>query len=110
MCTFSNIENIGSKTSIRLVSHASLSVCSSLFTLYVFCIDISLYLIEHMGSKVRKCTFGHGLPGKIQIRIFTGCIFGSQGCKVYSCRQQRLIRLHGYADRFESLLNAYVRR
>ena len=44
------------------------------------------------------------------IRIFTERILDSQGCKVSSCGQKTLIRLHGCAGCFESSFGAHVRR
>ena len=48
-----------------------------------------------LSQNIRKCTLGHVHPAKIQIslcirsliRIFTGHILGSQGCKVSSCKE-----------------------
>ena len=66
-----------------------------------------------------KNTFGHVCLVKIKIslhldsltRIFPGCILDSQRYKVSSCGQQRLVRLHGWAGWFKSLLVvAHVRR
>ena len=44
------------------------------------------------------------------IRIFTGRILDNQGCKVSSCGKRSLIKVRVYADWFESLLAAHVRR
>ena len=71
-----------------------------------------------MSSSVRKHTFGHVRPAKIQTslhipavnRIFTGNILDSQGCKISSYRQWRLIRLCRCASWFESSLGTHVRR
>ena len=43
------------------------------------------------------------------IRIFTGCILGSQGCKVYLYAQHRLIRMRGCGAWLESSLGAHVK-
>ena len=46
-----------------------------------------------MSSNIRKCTFGHVRPTKIQaslIRLFTGQSLDSQWCSVSSGAQQRL--------------------
>ena len=43
-------------------------------------------------------------------RIFTGRFLDSQGCKVSSCGQLRLMRLRGCAGLFKSSLGAHVRR
>ena len=69
-----------------------------------------------MSSNVRKCTFWHA-PSKdsdqpvhscILIRIFTGHILDSQGCKVFSCGQQGLVNMLGCAGWFKSSSDAQL--
>ena len=76
------------------------------------------YLFSYWSNNVRKCNFRdvaskdsdqsallHSL-----IRIFSGHILASQGCKVSSCNQQRLIWLHRCTGWFESSLGTHTKR
>ena len=70
-------------------------------------VKISIYL----NRRVFVMEYSHQ-PAHSQklIRIITGHILDSQGCKVSSCRQRRLIRLCGCAGTLESWLAAHVKR
>ena len=66
------------------------SSCASIQSCQCLC-----FLLIYFCRNIRKCTFGHVCPGKIQISlqliwIFARCILDSQGCKVSSCDKQRL--------------------
>ena len=63
---------------------------------------------QEMSSNVRKPTFGHVRPAKIQINLrIRAAWLDSQGCKVSSCRQHRLCS--GFAT-LHRLILAFVER
>ena len=86
-----------------------------------YLVEIQGRIQKHkMSRNIRKCTFRHVRPVKIQtslckcslVRIFTGPNLAKLRCKVSSCREWRqwVIRLHWCTGWFESSLGAHVSR